>query len=102
MDFTYPTAFVLALLASLAIASVTVLICKLGKTEAPKSYRRYTILLVALFVIAVSLRWSEWRDILLTRFGLMDLGFVLLFTLGGAFLGTLPLKAVAKRVTGAG
>jgi hypothetical protein len=98
MDFTYPTAFVLALLSSLAIACITVLICKLGKTATPKGYRRYVALLVILFVIAISYRWSGWRAILLTGMGLMDLGFVSLFALGGAFLGTVPLRVVSKEL----
>jgi hypothetical protein len=74
------------------------LICKIGKTTAPKSYRRWTILLVTLFVVWISYRWSEWRHILGTAMGILDLGFVLLFAFGGTFVGTLPLMAVMRTV----
>lgn len=97
MDFTYPFDFVLAAVISLIISAVTLVLCRLSKTSPPKNYRRIVIVLVTLFAVAVSLRWSDWRNILLTRMGLLDLAFILAFSAVGGFVGTLPLLLARKR-----
>ncbi|HEY0104519.1 MAG TPA: hypothetical protein VGB91_00445 [Rhizomicrobium sp.] len=96
MDFTYPTALFLAAAASLSISVLTLVICMVSGSAPPKSYRRTVIVLVAVFVIAISLRWTDWRNILLRRMGLLDLAFILSFSAVGGFVGTLPLRLAGK------
>jgi hypothetical protein len=96
MDFTYPLAAVLAAVLALFLSLVALLISGLSKRDVPRGYSTYIALLVVLFVAALSLRWSDWRNILLTTMGLLDLAYILAFSAVGTFIGTVPLWFFGK------
>lgn len=97
MDFTYPLSAVLALVLAFIISLIALLVSVLSKRSVPRGYNIYIALLVVLFVTAMALRWSDWRNILLTSRGLLDLAIILAFAAVGALIGTLPLWLFGKR-----
>jgi hypothetical protein len=99
MDFTYPTDFIFGAFLSFAISMVALLVSVLSRRSIPRGYSNYIAVLVVIFCAAISLRWSDWRQILLTVFGLMDLGIILGFSAAGAFTGVIPLRLFGERRT---
>jgi SNF family Na+-dependent transporter len=97
MDFTYPTAFVLAAMLSFLISLTALLISILSKRSVPRRYPAYITILIVFFVVAVSLRWSDWKNILLTAFGLMDLAIISAFAAMGALAGAFPIWLFGQR-----
>ena len=97
MDFTYLTDFIIGAFLSFAISIVALFATVLVGRSVPRGYPIYIAILVVIFCAVISLRWSDWRQILLTSSGLMDLGIILAFSVAGAFLGVVPLRFFGER-----
>jgi hypothetical protein len=97
MDFTYPTDLAIAAFISFALSLIALLVSLVARRSVPRGYAVYISGLVVVFCAAISLRWTDWRGILLTSFGLMDLGLILGFSAIGAVIGLVPLWLFGRR-----
>lgn len=96
MDHTYPTGLVLSAGLSLFISVLMVVTGFLAKRQTPRGYFIYIAFLVTVVVVAVSLRRSDWRRILLRVDGLRDLAYIFALIVG-ALAGTFPLWLSRRR-----
>lgn len=97
MDFTYIAALVIGAALAILLSCISLLVSFFAKSRIPHRYRTYIIIPVVIFAAAVSLRWTDWRTILFTTFGLIDLFIILAFAAFGGLLGTLPLRFFRRK-----